>query len=374
MKKKQVRKMLINQTKRNKAILVFASLIAVFSLVSLTLLAIYNNNNKKQYIAYQDSSKINYQVSLKENNFFENDFLENDKQYISALVKNIDANFDYNIQIAAKEIEYKYKYRIVAEVEVKEKNTNNVLFSKEEILLEETENKSNDVKLNINKNISIDYNKYNDLIKRFIESYKLDNTDSNLHVKMYVDVAGNCESYSDSISKSTMMSVIIPLTTKTISIDTTDNLIDSANKVLKCQTTSENNKYLLMFAILFVSFAVIIIILMIRYIIKTRTAESIYEKELKKILNNYGTYIQMLGNDFYFKDYHMVKVDSFNDMLEIRDTIRQPILMRENQEKTGAYFIIPSSTKLLYIYRLKVSDIEKEIQKQLKQIMENDEK
>ena len=129
-----------------------------------------------------------------------------------------------------------------------------------------------------------------------------------------------------------------------------------------------------MFAIIFVSFAVIIIILMIRYIIKTRTAESIYEKELKKILNNYGTYIQMLGNDFYFKDYHMVKVDSFNDMLEIRDTIRQPILMRENQEKTGAYFIIPSSTKLLYIYRLKVSDIEKEIQKQLKQIMENDEK
>ena len=374
MKKKQVRKMLINQTKRNKAILVFASLIAVFSLIALTLLALYNNNNKKQYITYQDSSNIIYQVSLKENNFFENDFLENDKQYISALVKKIDANFNYNIQIAAKEIEYKYKYKIVAEVEVKEKNTNNILYNKEEILLEETEKKSNNIQLNINENISIDYNKHNDLIKRFIEAYKLDNTESNLHVKMYVDVAGNCENYSESISKSTMMSVVIPLTTKTISIDTTDNLIDAANKVLKCKTPNENNKYLLMFAIIFVSFAVIIIILMIRYIIKTRTAESIYEKELKKILNNYGTYIQMLGNDFYFKDYHMVKVDSFNDMLEIRDTIRQPILMRENQEKTGAYFIIPSSTKLLYIYRLKVSDIEKEIQKQLKQIMENDEK
>ena len=374
MKKKQVRKMLINQTKRNKAILVFASLIAVFSLIALTLLALYNNNNKKQYITYQDSSNIIYQVSLKENNFFENDFLENDKQYISALVKKIDANFNYNIQIAAKEIEYKYKYKIVAEVEVKEKNTNNILYNKEEILLEETEKKSNNIQLNINENISIDYNKHNDLIKRFIEAYKLDNTESNLHVKMYVDVAGNCENYSESISKSTMMSVVIPLTTKTISIDTTDNLIDAANKVLKCKTPNENNKYLLMFAIIFVSFAVIIIILMIRYIIKTRTAESIYEKELKKILNNYGTYIQMLGNDFYFKDYHMVKVDSFNDMLEIRDTIRQPILMRENQEKNSAYFIIPSSTKLLYIYRLKVSDIEKEIQKQLKQIMENDEK
>ena len=50
-------------------------------------------------------------------------------------------------------------------------------------------------------------------------------------------------------------------------------------------------------------------------------------------------------------------------MLEIRDTIRHPILMKENKEKTGAYFIIPSSTKILYVYRLKVSDIEQEIQK-----------
>ena len=48
-------------------------------------------------------------------------------------------------------------------------------------------------------------------------------------------------------------------------------------------------------------------------------------------------------------------------MLEIRDTIRQPILMKENHDKTGAYFIIPSNSKILYVYRLKVSDIEKQI-------------
>ena len=46
-------------------------------------------------------------------------------------------------------------------------------------------------------------------------------------------------------------------------------------------------------------------------------------------------------------------------MLEIRDTIKQPILMKENDDKTGAYFVIPSSTKILYVYRLKVSDIKK---------------
>ena len=55
-------------------------------------------------------------------------------------------------------------------------------------------------------------------------------------------------------------------------------------------------------------------------------------------------------------------------MLEIGDKLRQPILMKENNEKTGAYFLIPSNTNLLYVYRLKVSDIEKEINKKNKNI------
>ena len=95
----------------------------------------------------------------------------------------------------------------------------------------------------------------------------------------------------------------------------------------------------------------------------TRTAENIYERELKKILNNYSSYIQTMHNDFDFKEYQLLKIDSFSDMLEIRDTIRQPILMRENNDRTGAYFVIPSNTKILYVYRLKVSDIEREISK-----------
>ena len=44
-------------------------------------------------------------------------------------------------------------------------------------------------------------------------------------------------------------------------------------------------------------------------------------------------------------------------MLEIRDTIKQPILMKENEDKTGAYFLIPSNTKILYVYRIKIGDI-----------------
>ena len=37
--------------------------------------------------------------------------------------------------------------------------------------------------------------------------------------------------------------------------------------------------------------------------------------------------------------------------------------MKQNPDKTGAYFVIPSNSKILYVYRLKVSDLEKSFEK-----------
>ena len=48
-------------------------------------------------------------------------------------------------------------------------------------------------------------------------------------------------------------------------------------------------------------------------------------------------------------------------MLELRDTTNQPILMFENVEKKSTYFIIPTNTKLLYMYSITVRKIEKEM-------------
>ena len=159
------------------------------------------------------------------------------------------------------------------------------------------------------------------------------------------------------------MTANIPLANNTISIDVSDNLVDNANNVIKCQNDSNEYFFLLILTFGFLIINLILIIYTIKYEIKTRTAENIYEKEMKKILNNYSSYIQTMNSDFDFTEYQMLKINSFNDMLEIRDTIRQPILMKENQDKTGAYFMIPSNSKILYIYRLDVRDIKNNAKK-----------
>lgn len=363
MKKNRVNEILVNQTKRRNTVLAFVCAIFIIFVISLSFFLMYAHRNEDYYVTYDETSNIDYKVHLKENEFFTDNYLGTDKQYIASLIDKITADFKYNLSLEEKEIEYKYSYRIEANVDVKHKGTNNSLYNTTQDLLYETEKITNSKNVEIKENVVIDYNYYNDLIKKFVSVYDLNDVESVLTINMYVNVIGSCEDFEENSEKESVMTLSIPLTTKTIAIDLSNNLIATQNNVMQCKRVYTNNFIFIGFGSLFALIDVILIACVIRYEIKTRTAENIYERELKKILNNYSSYIQRLNNDFDFKNYQLLKIDTFTDMLEIRDTIRQPILMKESTDKTGAYFVIPSATKILYVYRLKLSDIQKEIKK-----------
>ena len=54
--------------------------------------------------------------------------------------------------------------------------------------------------------------------------------------------------------------------------------------------------------------------------------------------------------------YQILEVDTFEELLEIRDTIQEPVLMSENEDKTCTTFIVPTNKNILYIYEVKVDD------------------
>ena len=360
MKKAQVDDILENQTKRRNVVLSFIFIIVIVSIITFSFFLLYFNKNKKQYIKYNEKSNIDYKVFLKSNDFFEGNYLGKGNQYIASLIDYIDAKFNYKISLEDKNVKYKYSYKIEADVIVKEKDADNNLYTSNKILLNSDEKTTSSTELNITENVNIDYNYYNNLIKEFINIYGLDNTESTLNISMHITTIGTCEDITDEKKQDTIISLSIPLTTKTVAIDISDNLVEDNNNIMLCKNNSNSVVFIILGSI-FLILDFCLIVYVIRYEIKTRTAENIYEKELKKILNNYSSYIQILGNDFDFSDYQMLKVNTFTDMLEIGDTIRQPILMKESKNKRGAYFVIPSNTKILYVYRLKVVDIKREI-------------
>ena len=366
MKRSQVNAILTAQTKRRNVVMAFVCFIIIILILSFSFFCVYLNRNKGYFVSYDETSDIDYKVYLKENEFFNNNYIVSNQQYIASLIEYIDADFNYKLSLEEKDIEYKYSYRIEATVDVKQKGTNLSLYTNNIELLQSVEKISSLKNVTINENIKIDYNYYNNLIKKFIDIYELENIESTLTVNMYVNVVGSCEDFVENKEKESVMSLQIPLTTKTMAIDLSDNLINSENNVMQCKSLYINNHVFAVLSGVFAFVGLCLTILTFKYIIETRTAEDLYEREMKKILNNYSSYIQTLGNDFPLSEYQLLKVETFTDMLEIRDTIRQPILMKQNSNKTGAYFIIPSNTKILYVYRLKVSDLEKSLEKNRK--------
>ncbi len=362
MKKNQV-DIIFNEDfrRRNKIIISITFIIAIF-ITSFSFLFVYFNKSKIQYVKYDESSNVDYQVYLKNNEFFDDSYLEKDNQYISSLINYIRAHFNYKLNLEQDNVEYKYFYHIEANIKVVSKDTNKNLYNYSDILISDKEYTSVNKQMEIKETVNIDYVKYNELIKKFVNVYNLDNANSYLTVSMYVKVLGSCEEFDGDTNNESVTSLVIPLTNNTVGIDITNNLVNNVDNVMMCGNPSIYNVlYIILFIFAFL-LGIVLLVILFRYIEHTRSAKSIYERELKKILNNYRSYIQKVNSKFDLRGYQVLKIDTFTDMLEIRDTVNQPILMVENQEKNGVYFIIPTNSKLLYTYCIKVSDIKKRLE------------
>ncbi len=357
MKRERVNKILLDQQRKSK-IRNYIFTIFIVLICSLAFFFLYYSKTKNYYVSYNEKSNLDYKVYLKENEFFEEEYLEKNDQYIANLINYIKADFSYRLDIEDRDVDYQYQYYIEAFVNVLDNSTRNTLLSKKYSLIDKKTLYSKGKSfVEINENIDIDYNYYNDLIRKFINVYDLNETTSTLEINMYVKVLGNCEDIEDA-EMNNVISLSIPLTTKTIAIDMNYNVLDDdAENVMICNNKSATIIIYLIIGIVTLIMGVILTTMALRFSIKSRTAESIYHRELRKILNSYKSYIQKINNEFDLEGYKVLKVDSFTDMLEIRDTIQEPILMVENDNNTGVYFIIPSKTKILCTYSIKVADI-----------------
>ena len=337
----------LNEIKNIVAMIILTIIIGIITLI------FYFSGEKVQYISYNENSKVDYKVYLKENDFYKEEYLNKDQGYISNLIKYISTDFDYYIKFS-KEANFKYSYRISAEVDVKDENRDSNIYHFSEDLVTKSDIVGNG-SLDFDKKIDINYDEYNDKIRKFKDIYDLNNSISTLNINLYIAI-DNIDDTSLNINEKKVSSITIPLTEKTVSIDINNEIIqDNINKMVINKV--HNHNWILLISLVFLLFSVVYTIYLIIYSRRTRTAQMIYEKEIKSIMNNYDSYIQKISGTYDIGTSQVLKIESFNDMLEIRDTLKQPILMLENEKKNGTFFIIPATNSIIYTYALRVVDI-----------------
>ena len=381
MKKNAVNDIFADDYKRKTKIISYICIIAVFVILFISFSCTYYLKSKKDYINYTESSDVNYKVYLKQNEFFDKNYAEEEKQYIASLIDYINTTFKYNIQVEKKNVDFNYSYYIDAEVNVKERNGTRSLYNFKETILDTKNGSSHgSSKIGITESVSVDYNHYNEIIKKFISTYKLDDIVSTLTINMHVSTASTCDDFDSDNNTESVVSLVIPLTTKTMAIDITNDLADNEYKFVVCNKPAVVVVYLIL-SLVFLGITVFLCVKLSEYIAKTRSINALYDRELKKILSNYHSYIQKVQNKIdlkkglgldNFKECQIFKLETFTDMLEIRDNINAPILMACDENNTSTYFLILDvSNKAIYVYSIRIKDIKRKIKKQNSELEEN---
>ena len=338
---------------RNTEIKNLILMIVVTLIIGIISLVFYLTRDKNQFINYNENSEVDYKVYLKENEFYKEDYLGKDKGYIASLIESVSSNFKYKLDFS-EEVTYKYSYRIAVEVDVQDdKNDSNIYHFSEDLITKQLAVNTGD--LSINENLNINYGEYNNKISRFKSVYDLKNTSATLNIYLYVNIRDIDKSNTNSFADKKVSSLTIPLTENTVSIDIGNDIITNNNRIEISRPT--NYSWILLISVSYLVISAVYIVYLIFYSMRTRTAQMIYDKEIKSIMNNYDSYIQKINGSYDIGTSQVLKIETFNDMLEIRDTLKQPILMLENEEKNGTFFIIPATNSIIYTYALRVVDI-----------------
>lgn len=339
---------------RRRWIIFQAIIISLLLLAVIASSAVYYRLNRTYYIGYNESGSADYKVQYIESEEY-GDWIEDGQSYISALVSQFLVQFDYELNMDAENVDYEYSYKVGAQLMITDRNNKLPIYAPiDDIVEEKSFTQSSNKKLAISENVFVDFAKYNRKAQDFISFYGLTDVTSSLIVKMSVNVIGDCEEFEENSKNSYFVALNIPLTQTTFNVSVTESA-PSDSKVLARESSINQN----IFAIIAKSagFAdILLIAILIIFIYSTRNEDINYTIKVKKIVSAYKSFIQKINNRFDEAGYQLLMVSSFNEMLDIRDTIQSPILMNENEDMTLTRFYIPTNTKILYVFEIKVDN------------------
>lgn len=320
-------------------VLITFSIFFIFSLVLINISINIKNNHFKSLLKYQSTSNINYNVYLKENNYFSMNVLPQNEQYIANMIDKVKPTFSYFFTSNNK-FDYTYSYKIIGKLVANhdiDSNNSKKVWEKDYILLEEkTKNMKNSNNFSIRESIDVDFQKFSEYIQEFKKDYTL-SISSDLEVYMIVNINGKIS--NKDVNKSSKMSLDIPLSEQSFNISTNYKKDDFGNINKNINNSKIKNLYLITGLIVFLISLLIIIIDIIKLYRYQKTHKK-YSKELNKILSSYKDILVASKELIDLDEYKVIDLEIFEDMLDVEQELRIPIIYKEVKEEKETWFII----------------------------------
>lgn len=282
-----------------------------------------------------------YKVNLVENDYFEKPTLEMNKTYISSLVDKINMDFTYSLS-GNKKAKTKYTYQIVAITNVKyssaSSDTDETIWTKQYVLVPPKEAEVESTNFTIKENFDIDFATYNNQVKEFKQQLRIP-VIADLQVKLIVKSDSEVPGVEKKIVETSIMNMKMDLAQDIFKIEKQFENTDSKSILETTETSKKVNKPALVIGCILVIGAVMIMLDSIRKSIKF-SKKTDYAIALNRILKNYGDIVAEIVSPVEIDNLNVIEVKNFDQLLDIEEEIRMPILFYETIEGEQGEFII----------------------------------
>ncbi len=333
-------------------------LLTIFT-ISLIIFAVFLSKSFKyqdaKILHYKDNQAIDYKVYLKENDFYEEEYLGKDMVYVANLIDKININFNYVFEIDNTE-NVLFNYKVLADLVIESPNGGNKYFEKRYVLSEDKKEKmEQNNRYEINKAIDIDYDYYNRLANNFKSSYGLD---TNSYLKVYLQVEKQAENEKLNINNDVKSVMNIPLSEKSVEINFNTEEASKTNSVMVDSNVVFDTKNIIIVIISFV-ITIITMIKIIKMLNIIKVKKSKYDKFVSKVLKEYDRLIIEAKANIDLKNNNVIIIERFEELLDVHDNLKLPIMYHNISNHQKCYFYVKKDNDV-YLMKVKAVDMENE--------------
>lgn len=325
-------------------------------LIAVTLVATFSLQDVKETdaLTYNSNATLTPSICLKNNDFLPSACSSENKSYVNSLIDNIKLNLNGSFQASNLLERLTYSYVVEAETKANEKgNTNKVVYDSIDQIATGSDEVMNTTTISLNTDLDVNFKSYNDLINAFKRTYVIA-LDSNLIIKLTINYEAYYDKIAEPIKTTKEVLVTFPLTEQTVNMDLTKATI-TTNETQLATTNDDliNEQKLFIYGLYAID--VIWFIIMVVYVIKLIPEQNVYNRKLNKILKEYDRAIALTDHLPSLKGLKIITINSFDELLDVKDNLGKPILMAENKRHDQASFLILNDTEA-YLYVLTAFD------------------
>ena len=345
----------------------FYMLIPTLIMLGLTVLVLKGSMYTKEesIIGYNEVGNIDYKVFLKENNYYKEQYLGKDMQYVASIIKDIVPTFTYEMHSEEK-MEYTYNYKVSADLIISDPNDNNkVLYKRPSLLVKDTKEKVTGGSFRVDQEVSINYDEYNNYVNSFKKEYAL-SVNSKLVLTFNIDVTGKSPLLKEDFKKSSKLVIAIPMSEQTINIGIDTSDINNSGTLERNYMSQIKKPVALVLGIIVGLLSLALLYIVIYNFLTNRSKTDVYKATIKSILREYDRAIvsSKTADTIDESKYNVIEVPRIEELLDAHDSTGKPILYNEDTENDISTFIIVSD-EILYKYRVVKKELEEQEEKRI---------